>query len=97
MPGPVRQASHKRHGSGTLDRLNAVMARLEPHVGSARAAKIRADYEESPGFGTPEQVAERLAERQEHGLGYAIHYYPEMAYDRSGVELFERTVMRELS
>ena len=79
------------------DRLDAVMARLSPHIGSARAEKIRADYEASPGFGTPEQVTERLAERGDHGLGYAIHYFPEMAYDRSGVELFERTVMRELT
>lgn len=79
------------------DRLNAVIARLEPHIGAERAAHARADYEASPGFGTPEQVAERLAERAKHGLGYAIHYFPEFAYDRSGVELFERTVMRELA
>ena len=44
-------------------------------------------------FGTPEQVVERLTERAEHGLGYAIHYFPEAAYDRSGIELFEREVI----
>lgn len=79
------------------ERLDAVIARLAPHVGEDRAAKIRHDYETSPAFGTPEQISERLTERQAHGLGYAIHYFPEFAYDRSGVELFERTVMANLS
>ncbi len=79
------------------DRLAAVIARLRPHVGDERAAAIEADYTSSPGFGTPEQVAERLAERAAHGLGYAIHYFPEAAYDRSGMELFEREVIPALS
>jgi F420-dependent oxidoreductase-like protein len=79
------------------DRLAAVIARLRPHVGDERAAAIEADYVSSPGFGTPEQVAERLAERVRHGLGYAIHYFPEAAYDRSGMELFEREVIPALA
>ena len=78
------------------DRLAAVIARLRPHVGDERAGAIEADYLASPGFGTPEQVAERLAERARHGLGYAIHYFPEAAYDRSGLELFEREVIPAL-
>lgn len=79
------------------DRLAAVVARLLPHVGEDRAAAIEADFQASPGFGTPEQVAERLAERGQRGLGYAIHYFPEAAYDRSGIELFEREVIPALS
>ena len=75
------------------DRLAAVIARLRPHIGDTRAAAIEAEYLSSPGFGTAEQVAERLAERATHGLGYAIHYFPEAAYDRSGIELFEREVI----
>ncbi|MFD4960037.1 LLM class F420-dependent oxidoreductase [Microbacterium sp. NPDC058389] len=75
------------------DRLAVVIERLRPHVGDERAAHIEHDYLASPGFGTPEQVAERLAERAEHGLGYSIHYFPEAAYDVSGVELFEREVI----
>ena len=78
------------------DRLAAVIARLRPHIGDARAAAIEAEYLSSPGFGTAEQVAERLAERATHGLGYAIHYFPEAAYDRSGIELFEREVIPAL-
>lgn len=78
------------------DRLAAVKARLLPHVGQERADAIERDYLASPGFGTTEQVAERLAERERHGLGYAIHYFPEAAYDRSGVQLFEREVVAAL-
>lgn len=79
------------------ERLTAVIERLRPHLGEDRAAGIERDYLASPGFGTPEQVVERLAERAAHGLGYAIHYFPEAAYDRSGVELFEREVIPALS
>jgi alkanesulfonate monooxygenase SsuD/methylene tetrahydromethanopterin reductase-like flavin-dependent oxidoreductase (luciferase family) len=79
------------------DRLAAVIARLRPHVGDERADAIEAEYLASPGFGTPEQVTERLAERAQRGLGYAIHYFPESAYDRSGVELFEREVIPALA
>jgi F420-dependent oxidoreductase-like protein len=79
------------------DRLAQVIARLRPHIGDERAAAAEADYLASPAFGTPEQVAERLAERAAHGLGYAIHYFPEAAYDRSGMELFEREVIPALS
>jgi len=79
------------------DRLAVVIERLRPHVGDERAAHIEQDFLSSPGFGTPEQVAERLAERAQHGLGYSIHYFPEAAYDLSGVELFEREVIPALS
>lgn len=79
------------------DRLAAVTTRLLPHLGQERVDAIERDYLASPGFGTPEQVAERLAERAAHGLGYAIHYFPEAAYDRSGVELFEREVIPALT
>ena len=79
------------------DRLAAVKARLLPHVGQERADRIEQEYRNSPAFGTAEQVAERLAERERHGLGYAIHYFPEAAYDRSGVQLFERDVISALA
>src|SRR5690606_4516095 len=79
------------------DRLAAVIARLQPHAGAERAGHIARDYRASDGFGTPEQVAAKLARRAEHGLGYAIHYFPEAAYDRTGMELFEREVIPALS
>ncbi|WP_026940231.1 LLM class F420-dependent oxidoreductase [Humibacter albus] len=79
------------------ERLDAVLARLRPHLGDERTAKIEQEYLASDAFGTPEQVVERLSVRAEHGLGYSIHYFPEFAYDLSGVELFEREVMPALS
>lgn len=78
------------------ERLAAVVARLRPHVGDERADAIEADYRSSDGFGTPEQIVERLRARAEHGLGYAIHYFPEAAYDTSGISLFEREVIPQL-
>ncbi len=79
------------------DRLALVKERILPHVGQKRADQIEQDYLSSRGFGSVEQVTERLAENGEHGLGYAIHYFPEAAYDRSGIELFEREVIPALS
>ena len=49
------------------------------------------------GSGTPEQVVERLKRLRDLGCEYAICYFPEAAYDRSGIELFEREVIPALS
>lgn len=83
--------------SEARDRLDAVLARLRPHLGDERTAALENDYLASDGFGTPEQIVERLRARADLGLGYAIHYFPEHAYDRSGVDLFEREVIPALS
>ncbi|HET6732467.1 LLM class F420-dependent oxidoreductase [Mycobacterium sp.] len=47
--------------------------------------------------GTPEQVVEKLKRMRQLGCEYAILYFPEAAYDRSGIELFEREVIPALS
>jgi F420-dependent oxidoreductase-like protein len=47
--------------------------------------------------GTPEQIVERLTRMRDHGCEYAIIYFPEAAYDRSSIELFEREVIPALS
>ena len=78
------------------DRLAAIEARLVPHLGAERAATHISEYAGAIGVGTPEQVVERLTELKARGLGYSIHYFPEAAYDRSGIELFEREVMPAL-
>ena len=83
--------------SEARERLAAVIARLTTHVGEERAAGIEKDYLASDGFGTPEQIVEKLRARADLGLGYAIHYFPEHAYDRSGIDLFEREVIPALS
>lgn len=78
------------------DRLRAIEARLAPHLGD-KLEGVMAQYR-LPGalVGTVEQVSEKLATYGDAGLGYAIHYFPEAAYDRSGVELFERRVIPAL-
>ncbi|MGY4710980.1 LLM class F420-dependent oxidoreductase [Mycolicibacterium sp. CBM1] len=43
--------------------------------------------------GTPDQVIESLSALRDLGCGYVICYFPEAAYDRSGIELFEREVI----
>jgi F420-dependent oxidoreductase-like protein len=47
--------------------------------------------------GTPEQVVEKLKRMRDLGCEYAILYFPEAAYDRTGIELFEQKVIPELS
>jgi len=47
--------------------------------------------------GTPEQVVEKLSRMRDLGCEYAILYFPEAAYDRSGIDLFEQKVIPALS
>ncbi len=49
-----------------------------------------------PAVGTPEQITETLQGLAKAGLGYAITYFPEAAYDTAGIELFESLVIPEL-
>jgi len=81
------------------DRLDAIEARVAPYLGPDVTAKFMGEYRDGTALavGTPEQIVERLRDMQQRGLGYAIHYFPEAAYDRSGMELFEREVMPALS
>jgi F420-dependent oxidoreductase-like protein len=78
-------------------RVARIEERVAPYLGDA-TAKFMAEYR-SPNalVGTPDQIVAKLSERQDHGLGYAIHYFPEHAFDRSGVELFEREVIPALA
>lgn len=49
-----------------------------------------------PLVGTPEQLSETLVGLHGLGMTYAINYFPESAYDRSGLELFERSVVPQV-
>ncbi|MFG6490722.1 LLM class F420-dependent oxidoreductase [Microbacterium sp. P03] len=78
------------------ERVDAIEARVAPYLGD-RTEAFMAEYRGGAGLvGTPEQIVERLNEMRAVGLGYAIHYFPEHAYDRSGVDLFEREVIPAL-
>src|SRR5689334_13706940 len=78
------------------ERLARIDARVRPYLGDEVADRFMAEYDGAIGVGTPEQIIERMREVEALGLGYAIHYFPEAAYDRSGIELFEREVVPAL-
>lgn len=79
-------------------RLEAIEARVAPYLGPEVTERFMNDYRgpSAIAVGTPEQVVERLLDMKERGLGYAIHYFPELAFDRTGLELYEREVLPAL-
>ncbi|WP_420113837.1 LLM class F420-dependent oxidoreductase [Pseudactinotalea sp.] len=79
------------------DRLAAHEARVASVLGTERAASIVEGIRSNIGFGTPEQVAEQLSAVKALGLEYAITYFPDAAFDRGSIELFEREVMPALA
>lgn len=79
------------------DRLAALKARLVPLVGEERAEAQLGGFRDLPGCGTPEQIVENLTALRDRGMTYGIFYFPEAAYDRSGIELFEREVIPALA
>ncbi|QTE29901.1 TIGR03560 family F420-dependent LLM class oxidoreductase [Pengzhenrongella sicca] len=75
--------------------VDAKLAWIEAHYAAVVPASTATTLEEfrtGPLVGTPEQIVERLRALQALGLGYAIAYFAEAAYDRSGIELFEQEV-----
>ena len=79
------------------DRLARIGSRLERYVSAEEAAGTVRNLSASTLVGTPEQVAERLRGLQDLGLAYAIGYFPEVAYDRSGLDLFAEQVIPALA
>jgi F420-dependent oxidoreductase-like protein len=79
------------------ERMRVLETRVRPYLGD-RTDDFVGEYS-SPNalaVGTPDQIVERLAAMEKRGLDYAIFYFPEAAYDRSGIELFEREVLSQL-
>lgn len=70
-------------------------SQLTPHVPADKVQRQLELYEEMSG--TPTQIAERLTKWQEAGMSYAIAYMPDVAYDRSGLELFAKEVIPALN
>src|SRR6478752_10628572 len=79
------------------DRLAQIRDRQTKMVGAERAAAQLASFTGMPGVGTPEQIVEKLSALKADGLAYAITYFPELAYDTSGLELFEQEVIPALA
>jgi len=61
-----------------------------------KAPGVAEEFRDGPLVGTPEQIVEKLRELEKLGMTYAITYFAEAAYDRSGIELFEREVVPAL-
>ncbi|MFC4603485.1 LLM class F420-dependent oxidoreductase [Rhodococcus kronopolitis] len=77
-------------------RLAQTKDRMARYVGEDLAEASMAAFTGMPAVGTPEQIVENLGALREQGLDYAICYFPEAAYDTSGIELFEREVIPAL-
>lgn len=58
---------------------------------------LRGHCERVPACGTPEQIVANLRELEAAGMTYGTSNFAEAAYDRSGIELFEREVVPALS
>ena len=75
------------------------LAWIGEHYRKATPSKAESTLESfrtGPLVGTPEQIVERLRELEGLGMTYAITYFVEAAYDRSGIDLFEREVVPAL-
>jgi F420-dependent oxidoreductase-like protein len=77
-------------------RLAALVERLTPYVGPEKAEASLSAFRDLPGVGTPAQIVDKLSALKEQGLAYGIFYFPEAAYDLSGIELFEAEVLPAL-
>ncbi|WP_370332595.1 LLM class F420-dependent oxidoreductase [Mycolicibacterium hippocampi] len=84
--------------SDVKDRLARVRSRIGGLTGDAAAdAMLKSMSTPQSGSGTPEQLVEALQKLRDLGCEYVICYCPEAAYDRSGIELFEREVIPALA
>jgi alkanesulfonate monooxygenase SsuD/methylene tetrahydromethanopterin reductase-like flavin-dependent oxidoreductase (luciferase family) len=83
-------------GADVKDRLNRIHGRLAPVVGDG-AADAMIESMSGSAAGTPEQVIASLQRLRDLGCEYVICYFAEAAYDRSGIEMFEKEVIPALS
>lgn len=72
------------------EKIDEVVAKVATIIGADGAEKVRSNV--TPLSGTPEQVREKLRPWSDAGADYLIVYFPEAAYDTSGLELFAREV-----
>jgi F420-dependent oxidoreductase-like protein len=78
------------------DRLAWIRAHYTPYLPPEKLEESMRNISNGPLVGTPEQIAQRLTESKAIGVGYAILYFPEIAYDRSGLDLFVKQVVPEI-
>jgi len=78
------------------DRLAWMRSHFAPYLTPEKLEETMRNYSGGPLVGTPEQIAQRLTEAEGFGMTYAILYFSELAYDRSGLDLFVEQVVPEL-
>jgi F420-dependent oxidoreductase-like protein len=78
------------------DRLAWLRSHYAKYIPADRAEAQVQNLAEGPLVGTPEQVTERLTELAGIGVAYTIVYFPEAAYDQTGLQLFTAKVAPEL-
>jgi F420-dependent oxidoreductase-like protein len=97
----VRTANYSvtigRDESEVEQRLAATEERYRPFLAPEHLAAAIEALRKNTLAGTPEQLVERLRNLAGLGLGYAICYFPDAAYDRSGIDLFVKAVVPELA
>jgi F420-dependent oxidoreductase-like protein len=79
------------------DRLAWIRSHCEPYLPADVLDRTVRDFASGPLAGTPEQIVEKLTEADGMGMTYAILYFSEVAYDRSGVDLFVQKVVPALA
>ena len=79
------------------DKLTWIRDHYAPHVPADQLDGWVEALLNGPLAGTPEQIVERLTEARAIGMTYAITYFPEIAYDRSGFTLFTEKVIPALA
>jgi len=79
------------------DRIGWIRDHLTTTVGAKKAESELSGFIGLPGVGTPEQIVEKLTALKADGMTYAIANFPELAYDTSGLELFEKEVIPALA
>jgi alkanesulfonate monooxygenase SsuD/methylene tetrahydromethanopterin reductase-like flavin-dependent oxidoreductase (luciferase family) len=79
------------------DKVAWLRAHLEPLVTTEALEAELAEFESEGLIGTVEQITERLAQIRDLGMGYAICYFADAAYDRSSIDLFADKVIPELA
>lgn len=87
-------------GSSEADvkqRVQRVRDRIAGVCGDAAADAVAASLSEPGSAGTPDQLIDNLHALAKLGCEYVICYFPEAAYDRSGIEVFEREVIPALT
>lgn len=79
------------------DKLAWVRAHYAPHIPAAQLETTASQFASGPLVGTVEQVVEKLKQSRDLGLGYAIAYFVDAAYDRASIDLFAKRVIPELA